>query len=242
MSKSSAVQVNHSGWLSPTGLAIPDDTPYEAWVAYGPVLFDLGQSVQWAIGDWSNFGDQHYGEKYAQEIEATGYAYTSIQKFRWVCSKIEFVRRRTNVAFSLHAVVASLEPAEQDAWLDRIEVEGLTRNAVLLELGKAPTNTRQAKPLPQDIGETAKWVAHLVKHPALAEFALTRLDEKLYPTDTPKALVPATRKADVARRCEGLLHKALSTHSHEEADAALMKVRELLGTYDLVAAIKIGER
>lgn len=35
-------------------------------------------AVQWWVGDWLNFGERKYGEKYAQGMDATGYAYQTV--------------------------------------------------------------------------------------------------------------------------------------------------------------------
>lgn len=46
--------------------------------------------------------------------------------YKWVADKIKPVRRLTSSSWHHHQIVASLEPKEQDKWLDIAEKEGLS--------------------------------------------------------------------------------------------------------------------
>jgi len=54
---------------------------------------------------------------YAQAIEETGLDYDTLKAEKWVSSNFEMVRRRTNLTWSHHREVASLEPKQADRLL-----------------------------------------------------------------------------------------------------------------------------
>ena len=110
-----------------TGLELPDNLTFEEWEQAGRSLLQISKSWQWWVGDWINYGEKHYGEKYAQAIEVTGSEEKTLRNAVYVAGQIELSRRRDNLSWSHHAEVASLPPAEQDEWLDRAEEESLTR-------------------------------------------------------------------------------------------------------------------
>lgn len=118
------------GTISETALTLPSDLSFDEWQQAGEMLGRISRACQWWIGDWINFGEARYGEKYTQAMETTGYEYSTLNSFRYVAQQIEPVRRRTNVSFTHHAEVAALEPAEQDRWLEHAEREDLSRNAL----------------------------------------------------------------------------------------------------------------
>jgi hypothetical protein len=121
------------GIVSETAWAPPSDLRFEEWEQVGVTLGRIGRARRWWIGDWVNHGERAYGEKYTLAIDATGYEYQTVANCAYVAKAIEPSRRREGLSWSHHAEVAALEPADQEAWLDRAQAEGLTRN----ELRKA---------------------------------------------------------------------------------------------------------
>lgn len=116
---------------SQTSLLLPEHLDFELWTAIGQQLRRMNGSVLWWIGDWVRFGERKYGEKYAAAIDATDYDYQTIASASWVSGQIEFSRRRENLSWSHHQEVAGFQTsAEQDAWLDRAQAEGWSRNAL----------------------------------------------------------------------------------------------------------------
>src|SRR5262245_7373505 len=86
--------------LTPTGLQFNEDLSFESWESIGTRLRSVEKSVLWWIGDWVNFGERKYGEKYSEALEATEYSYETLRAAGWVAGQIETVRRRTNVCWS----------------------------------------------------------------------------------------------------------------------------------------------
>jgi hypothetical protein len=77
------------------------------------VLGEIGRACQWWIGDWLNYGERAYGEKYAQGMAATGYELQTLTNMAWVAARVEISRRREILSWSHHAEVAALESDEQ---------------------------------------------------------------------------------------------------------------------------------
>ena len=61
------------------------------------------------IGDALRYGERRWGETYAQVMDATGMAYQTLANAKWVASRVPVQRRRTELSWSHHAEVASLE-------------------------------------------------------------------------------------------------------------------------------------
>lgn len=128
------------GAVSSTGLELPHDLSYDDWAQVGVTLGALGKAYQWWIGDWLQFGEAAYGERYSQAMDATGLEYSTVANVASVAGKIEPSRRREKLSFGHHEAVARCEPAEQDAWLDAAEENEWTR-AELRRQMKEPRET-----------------------------------------------------------------------------------------------------
>lgn len=107
------------GNLSPVGLALPKGLSFQEWEHVGDTLKTIRDSaLRWWWGDWLNYGEHNYGEKYSQPLAASDYGYGGLRNAAWVCGRIELSRRRDNLSFSHHQEVAPLTPDEQDTWLE----------------------------------------------------------------------------------------------------------------------------
>lgn len=113
--------------VAQTGLQVTGQPSYDDWVAFGSVLNQVEGAVHWWIGDWVNYGEATYGEKYAEALEATPFAYSTLAHDACVAKEFGFCRRRQNLSWGHHVAVAGLAPKEQDRLLDLAEKEGLTR-------------------------------------------------------------------------------------------------------------------
>ena len=111
-----------------TGLVLSPSMSFDEWQNIGARLDEIDGAIKWWIGDWLNFGEQHYGEMYSQAVLVTGYDYQTLANQKWVSSRFELSRRRENLSFSHHAAVASLPPEKADALLD--QAEGLSVRAL----------------------------------------------------------------------------------------------------------------
>ncbi len=115
---------------SRVSLDLSSDLTLERWQAIGRRIAGIAEASTWWLADWASFGEAAYGEKYRRAIEATGLGYQTLRNYAWVAGRFDVSRRRDTLSFAHHAEVAALSAAEQDAWLDRAEVEGWSRNEV----------------------------------------------------------------------------------------------------------------
>jgi len=91
--------------------------PMKDWHEIGMQLFAIGSCYQFLIGDWLNYGEREYGEKYTLACEEMGCAYQTARNWASICARIDLSRRRDSLAFSHHEAVAGLRAKEQDEWL-----------------------------------------------------------------------------------------------------------------------------
>lgn len=98
--------------VSRTGLTVTGTPTYEAWTAIGETLRFLEGAIQWALGDWLNYGEHCWGEKYAQAVEETDYSINTLQNYAWVAGSVDSSRRREELGFSHHTEVASLRHSD----------------------------------------------------------------------------------------------------------------------------------
>jgi len=124
----------HKCKLTETSLVIQSDISFDEWMQIGNFLKQVNKCVLWWLGDWLNFGENIYGEKYSQALDETDYSYSSLSGAAWVCNKIEICRRRQNLSWSHHAEVASLDENKQEIYLDSAEKNAWSRNRLRLEV------------------------------------------------------------------------------------------------------------
>lgn len=102
-----------------TGIQFNEDLSFEEWDSLGQKLAPLGRSIGFVIGDWINYGEGRYGQKYDEALTRTGLTYQTLRDFSYVARKIEMSLRNDNLDFSQHRVVAKLKtPEEKQHWLD----------------------------------------------------------------------------------------------------------------------------
>jgi hypothetical protein len=123
--------------LTPTSWAAGCDLAVSEWVEQGRCLGAIGRGSAWWIGDWVRYGSARYGDKYAAASQVTGYDVQSLMNMSYVASRFDASRRRPGLSFSHHAELAGLLPEDQELWLDRAEVGGLSVRALRAELRQA---------------------------------------------------------------------------------------------------------
>jgi len=159
------------------GLIFDKFISYDEWGNIGQLLNQIEGATQWWIGDWLNYGEFKWGEKYKEAEEKTGFNYDYIRNLKYVSENIEFVRRHTNLTWAHHREVTSLKPDSQDYWLNRAELE--TWNVKELRRQIRESKIEKPEPLPASRG--------LIYKKDALEF-LTELDDKsadLLLTDPP---------------------------------------------------------
>jgi hypothetical protein len=121
--------------ITPVGWIPSDDhMDHPQWVAVGRRLGGISRSNQWWLGDWLRYGTAKWGEKYVEASRITGYDVRSLANMASLAACFEMSRRRDNLTWSHHAVVAALDPDEQDRWLDMAAAERLSVADLRIEL------------------------------------------------------------------------------------------------------------
>lgn len=119
------------------------------WLEQGARLGMVGRGIAWWIGDWMNYGNARYGEKYTRAAKITGYDVQSLMNMAYVASRLESCRRREALSWSHHAEVAALPHEQQEMWLDRAERDRLSVRCLRNEL-RSSRRTQRALERRQD--------------------------------------------------------------------------------------------
>ena len=113
--------------ITPTGLQFHQELSYDEWDDLGKKLAPIGKSIGFIIGDWINFGETTYGDKYKEALASTGIAYQTLANYSYVARKVEFSLRKENLDWYQHATVAKLKtPEEKQHWLEMAEKHNLS--------------------------------------------------------------------------------------------------------------------
>jgi len=113
-------QATHVGWAPAADLGLAE------WSAVGRRLGDVARCSQWWVGDWINYGNARFGERYSRASRLTGYDIQSLMNMVYVASRFEISRRRETLSWSHHAALAALDPDSQAYWLSRAAAEKLS--------------------------------------------------------------------------------------------------------------------
>lgn len=101
-----------------TGIEFHEELSFEEWEALGQKLAPVGKSIGFIIGDWINYGENRWGDKYEDAIKRTGMAYQTLRLYAHVAKRVDLLIRINNLDFVHHRVVAKLKsPEEQAHWL-----------------------------------------------------------------------------------------------------------------------------
>lgn len=131
-----------SSGITPVAWMPSRDIDLAEWTAVGRRLGAMGRCGQWGIGDWIRYGNAKFGERYTRAARITGYDVQTLMNMVYVASRFEISRRREILSWSHHETLASLEPDEQDRWLDRAAGERLSISDLRVELRNARRNPK----------------------------------------------------------------------------------------------------
>lgn len=142
------------GSVIATGLVFKDDVAEADWHKLTEEICALFERTDMAhmqaammLGDALRFGEEKFGERYADAIDATraymlakGIAMS--KNWKWVAGKIPPERRHLLLTFGHHELVAKLPAGEQSEFLDLAEAEAMT----VAELRKKVRERHPGKP------------------------------------------------------------------------------------------------
>jgi hypothetical protein len=101
-----------------TGIEFHEELSFEEWEALGQKLAPVGKSIGFIIGDWINYGEKRWGDKYEEAMMRTGMAYQTLRIYAHVARRVQLFARTNKLDFVHHLVVAKIKnPEEQQHWL-----------------------------------------------------------------------------------------------------------------------------
>jgi len=124
------------------GLSIPPGLSFPQWEQAGRRVTNVMNSSAWCLGDWINYGQRRYSDRYRQAVEAVGLDYQTMRNYAWVARRFEAARRRPDLSFQHHAEVASVPVEEQDFWLAQAEAFKWSRSVLRGHVRSARTKIK----------------------------------------------------------------------------------------------------
>jgi len=136
--------------ITETGARLPEHTSFDHWSTFLHLALFLERSANWIIGDLANYGQNHFGEAHAQQFPLDQHSAETIRSAQWVASRIPYSRRRpAPITWSHHRAVASLEPAEQERFLDMVADQRLNVYHLLNKVKKFKKEQKSIEEQPQ---------------------------------------------------------------------------------------------
>lgn len=123
-----------------TALMLPDGLSIEEWESVGEQLGRAHRASGWWIGDWINYGEKRWGQKYEEAQAITGLSYSHLSHCARVASRFQFGDRSPKLTWSHYNRAKALPNAEQV--LERAAAENWTVRDLQREARKAPPVAR----------------------------------------------------------------------------------------------------
>ena len=149
----------HEPALTSTSWSPRGELEAQEWAEHGRRLGALSRGAGWWIGDWLQYGNARFGERYERAAHITGYDVQTLMNMAYVASRFEAGRRREGLSFSHHAELAALDPEAQDHWLERAEGERLSVRCLRDELRR---HRRRLEALERAVAATPAPARHTV--------------------------------------------------------------------------------
>lgn len=119
-------------------LSVKGSLTFNEWLDVGYLLKDIHGSIMFWLGDWLNYGENRYGETYAQAVEVSGYSPQTLADAKWVASRIKPSFRNETLSFAHHRAVAPLNQKDQSKWLKKAQADKLTSSVLRLAVRGEP--------------------------------------------------------------------------------------------------------
>lgn len=127
----------------PMGLEVlraPEWNEYDATAEVLGHAFQVSrQRMPWWVGDFMVVGEDTFGERYSQAVEAFGeYKYGSVANYASVCRRVPLARRAEGLSFTAHSHVAKLSAQDQTRWLQKALANGWTSDELFEAINGHP--------------------------------------------------------------------------------------------------------
>jgi len=105
--------------ITEQGIQFHQDLEFDEWEELGGQLRKANNSIGFMIGDWINYGDGKFGEKYDEALARTNIDYGTLRNYAHVARRVHLSLRNDKLTWNHHATVAKLKTnEEQQHWLD----------------------------------------------------------------------------------------------------------------------------
>jgi len=112
--------------VTPLGLRFQGEPDFKKWSALGLKIGQALRSMEFVIGDWLVYGEQHFKSSggrppncdYEAAIRATGLDYQQLRIYAHVSRRVTLLSRNNKVSWTHHRAVAKLPPEKQKHWID----------------------------------------------------------------------------------------------------------------------------
>ena len=128
------LDITTSGEVTETGLVLRPDLSFDEWQYVVQSLFSVERSINWLIGDALAYGEDKFGEEFAQAVDSLDWKRQRVQNAAWVSRSVQHDTRRNELSWSHHALVASMDKDEQEMWLQRCADEHLSCSSLRKEI------------------------------------------------------------------------------------------------------------
>lgn len=121
------VQQQHAKFtISPLGLSVREVLSFDEWAALAPTLGSAVRSMQFVVGDWLVYGEEHFSQpssrvpegRYEAACASTGIDYGTLRNYASVSRKVRLSLRNDRLSWEHHRTVSPLPPEEQTRWLN----------------------------------------------------------------------------------------------------------------------------
>jgi hypothetical protein len=116
--------------LTPNGMSVVGKPTFEEWETAIKITKSLGVSLMWIIGDLIVYGEERFGEDYAQALDAADYSDETIRIAQRVAKRFPPSERVAALTFTHHQEVAALPPAPAREILRKAESHELSSRDV----------------------------------------------------------------------------------------------------------------
>lgn len=122
MNGTSSSALSVQTYMTMKGLRLPPDLTFDAWATLAPQFREGHSRIQWAIGDWILYGENHksWGDRYDQAINDLDYDYDYLRQLTRVCRAYDFAHRRSDISFSHHREALVFAPEERQNALKKV--------------------------------------------------------------------------------------------------------------------------
>lgn len=115
--------------LTAKAMLVKGRPTFAEYQAVGDFIERAHKASGWWVADWLKYGESRddWKQKIDAVMDVTGYAEQTVKNHKYIGENIAPSRRRDDVSFSVHSEVASLDPREQEHWLERAASNGWTQ-------------------------------------------------------------------------------------------------------------------